>query len=204
MKTISTAALLLLLCMATAVYARQEEGNGRDEHQQNAKPENQEAKSKQQAKQEPHAQQPGKPAPEKHTQEQAKSAEPQAKTATQQEAKPAQEQHPQPRDTHSQQQAHAVNQQQSHATNGKNGNYAHGRISDAHYASNFGSGHSFHVNRGQYDTRRFQYGGYSFGFIDPWPNGWAYSDDVYVVYDDGGYYMYDHVHPGIRIAINIL
>ena len=80
----------------------------------------------------------------------------------------------------------------------------HGRISDAHYASSFGSGHSFHVNRGEYNSRRFDYGGYSFGFVDPWPVGWGYSDDVYVVYTDGGYYMYDHIHPGLRISINIL
>jgi len=26
----------------------------------------------------------------------------------------------------------------------------------------------------------------------------------YVVYSDGGYYMYDRVHPGVRISINIL
>ena len=84
------------------------------------------------------------------------------------------------------------------------GGSQHGRISDAHYASSFGSGHSFHVSRGQYDSRRFNYGGYSFGFIDPWPVGWGYSDNVYVVYTDGGYYMYDNFHPGLRISISIL
>jgi len=87
---------------------------------------------------------------------------------------------------------------------GNRGNYAHGRISDDHYASHFGSGHSFRVDRGEYDRRRFDYGGYSFGFIDPWPVGWGYSDDVYVVYDDGGYFMYNRYHPGFRISLNIL
>ncbi|MGH9692051.1 MAG: hypothetical protein ACRD4C_13400 [Candidatus Acidiferrales bacterium] len=90
------------------------------------------------------------------------------------------------------------------AAGGNRGNYAHGRITDANYASHFGRGHSFHVNRGDYDRRRFDYGGYSFGFIDPWPVGWGYSDDVYVLYSDGGYYMYDRVHPGLRISVNIL
>jgi hypothetical protein len=84
------------------------------------------------------------------------------------------------------------------------GGYEHGRISDDHYASHFGSRHSFHVNRGDYDHRRFWYGGYQFGFIDPWPIGWGYSDDVYVEYDDGGYYMYNRFQPGVRISINIL
>lgn len=60
------------------------------------------------------------------------------------------------------------------------------------------------MNRGEYASRRFAYGGYSFGFVDPWPVAWGYSDDVYVVYSDGGYYMYDYVHPGVRISINIL
>lgn len=93
---------------------------------------------------------------------------------------------------------------QTHAASGNRGNSEHGRISDEHYAASFGSEHSFHVNRGDYDSRRFAYGGYSFGFIDPWPGGWGYSDDVYVVYSDDGYYMYDRVHPGVRISINIL
>jgi hypothetical protein len=94
--------------------------------------------------------------------------------------------------------------QQTQAPAGNRGSSEHGRISDDRYASSFGSGHSFHVNRGDYDSRRFAYGGYSFGFIDPWPVGWGYSDDVYIVYADGGYYMYDRVHPGVRISINIL
>ena len=86
--------------------------------------------------------------------------------------------------------------QQSRPTSGNGGPSEHGRISNAHYAASFGSGHRFHVNQGDYSHRRFQYGGYSFGFVDPWPISWGYSDDVYVVYTDGGYYMYDHVHPG--------
>ena len=55
--------------------------------------------------------------------------------------------------------------------------------------------------RGGY--RRFQYGGYSFGFNRPWPSGWGYDDDVYVIYDGGGYYLYNLRHPGIRITLNL-
>ena len=32
---------------------------------------------------------------------------------------------------------------------------------------------------------RFQYGGYWFGFNEPWPSGWYYTDDVYVEYVGG-------------------
>jgi hypothetical protein len=94
--------------------------------------------------------------------------------------------------------------QRSQREGGTHGSGDHGRIPDDHYRASFGSGHNFHVNRGDYDHRRFDYGGYSFGFIDPWPVGWVYTDNVYVVYDDGAYYMYDVVHPGVRISVSIL
>jgi hypothetical protein len=51
---------------------------------------------------------------------------------------------------------------------------------------------------------RFQYGGYWFGFGEPWPTGWLYTDNVYVDYVGGGYYLYNPVHPGIHISINIM
>jgi hypothetical protein len=52
--------------------------------------------------------------------------------------------------------------------------------------------------------RRFRYGGYWFGFIDPWPVGWYYTDYVYVDYVGGGYYLCNPIHPGVRIAINVV
>jgi hypothetical protein len=40
---------------------------------------------------------------------------------------------------------------------------------------------------------RFQYGGFSFMLVDPWPEYWAEdwydTDDLYIDYDDG-YYLY--------------
>jgi hypothetical protein len=91
----------------------------------------------------------------------------------------------------------------AHANVTHHESHAHGRITDAHYTAHFGSSHRFHVSRIEYQRRRFVYGGYTFGFADPWPPAWAYSDPVYVVYVDNGYYMYDPVHPGIRITLNI-
>ncbi len=102
------------------------------------------------------------------------------------------------------QQLNQKSAQQSQRDDRTRGSGDHGRISDDHYRASFGNGHNFHVNRGDYDHRRFDYGGYSFGFIDPWPLGWGYTDNVYVVYDDGAYYMYDVVHPGVRISVSIL
>jgi hypothetical protein len=54
--------------------------------------------------------------------------------------------------------------------------------------------------------RRFQYGGYWFGLIDPWPEYWAAdwydNDDMYVDYYGDGYYLYNRRYPGDRIAIS--
>jgi hypothetical protein len=54
--------------------------------------------------------------------------------------------------------------------------------------------------------RHFQYGGYWFGLVDPWPEYWSDdwydSDDVYVDYYGDGYYLYNRRYPGDRIAIS--
>ena len=50
---------------------------------------------------------------------------------------------------------------------------------------------------------RFSYGGYWFNVVDPWPVAWLYTDDVYVDYLNGGYFLCDPVHPGVYISINI-
>ena len=47
----------------------------------------------------------------------------------------------------------------------------------------------------------FQYGGYTFLIIDEWPVAWAYTDDCYVDYIDGDYFLFDLLHPGMRIAL---
>ena len=48
---------------------------------------------------------------------------------------------------------------------------------------------------------RFQYGGYWFVISDPWPADWAYTDDCYIDYVDGEYFLFDLLHPGVRIAL---
>ena len=91
------------------------------------------------------------------------------------------------------------------AYNGGNHGNRYGRISNASYSAHFGQGHSFHMMRPQMigGYNRFQYGGYWFGFNEGWPVGWDYNDDVYVVFVDGAYYMYDLRHPGIHITLNL-
>jgi cytoskeletal protein RodZ len=203
---ICTAVLLLLLGITASAYARQEKGQ--EEHKQETGPAQQQAKpaTRQRTQQAARTQQPQTPAAN-HSQQAARTQQPQTPAANHSQQAARTQQPQTPAANHSQQSNAGRNQtqvQQTHAAAGNRGSSEHGRISDAHYTSSFGSGHSFHVNRGEYDSRRFAYGGYSFGFVDPWPVGWGYSDDVYVVYADGGYYMYDRVHPGLRISISIL
>jgi hypothetical protein len=81
-----------------------------------------------------------------------------------------------------------------------------GRIPDERFHSNFGREHAFHMGNpvlvGGYS--RFQYGGFWFGFVEPWPAGWYYTDDVYIDYVDGDYYMYNPYYPDTRFAINVV
>jgi hypothetical protein len=211
-----TAVLVAFLGIGAPTHAGEERGQGG--HPQGARPAQQQARPTQQqarpAQQRQQFQQQARPAQQRPQPQQ--QARPAARHPTQT-AMPAQQQRVQPVTRSPQQQVQPVNRaqrnnaglnqvraQQSPPASPMRGGYEHGRISDDHYATHFGSRHSFHVSRGDYDHRRFWYGGYQFGFIDPWPIGWGYSDDVYVEYDDGGYYMYDRFRPGVRISINIL
>jgi len=80
------------------------------------------------------------------------------------------------------------------------------RIPDDKFHSHFGREHTFKVQKtviveGQ---PRFQYSGYSFALVDPWPVGWAYTDDCYVDYIDGEYVLIDLLHPGVQIALIVV
>jgi hypothetical protein len=81
-----------------------------------------------------------------------------------------------------------------------------GRIPDDRFRSHFGREHGFHMGNpvlvGGYS--RFQYNGFWFGFVEPWPSGWYYTDDVYIDYVDGGYYMYNPYYPGSRFSISVV
>jgi len=81
-----------------------------------------------------------------------------------------------------------------------------GHIPDDRFRANFGRGHTFTIGRPIIveGTPRFQYGGYWFVIVEPWPVGWAYTDVVYVDFIEGGYYLLSPVHPGIQISINVI
>lgn len=204
-RFIGTGVLLLLFGTIAPAYAMQEH------HEQEAKPEKQEQQAKPEKQQQHKAPQQAKNQARQQKQpQQARAANRQPQKA-QQQAKPTQQakhtQQPKPAEKQQVQRAKPAQQQktqQVRANGGNGGGGAHGRISDAHYRASFGSSHRFHVSEGDFRNHRFQWGGYSFGFVDPWPVGWLYTDDVYVDYVDGGYYMFDVAHPGIHISINIV
>jgi hypothetical protein len=80
------------------------------------------------------------------------------------------------------------------------------RIADEHFRERFGRDHHFAVRHVTVvgGERRFAYGGYNFGFVDPWPSGWRYKDDCYIDLVDGRYFLFNVRHPGVRIAVNVV
>ena len=99
---------------------------------------------------------------------------------------------------------------QGQEQSGMRGDHAHpagkgGHIPDDKFKAHFGHGHHFRAQgvivQGQ---PQFQYGGYTFELVDPWPADWAYTDDCYIDYIDGEYFLFDLLHPGVRIALFVV
>jgi hypothetical protein len=202
---LSTAALLVLLGSTVSTYARQEQ------HEEESKPE-----SKPAAK--PANQEETKPAkqevPKTTKQEETKPAKQEAaQPAKQEETKPAQQQQAkgQPEQAKSNPQQHAqrtsTEEQKQRAVPAlRLSARGSSRIPDDRFRANFGREHEFVISQpvvvGGFS--RFQYGGFWFGFVQPWPAGWYYSDNVYVDYIDGGYYLYNPYYPDARVSISVV
>ncbi|MGC1647016.1 MAG: hypothetical protein WA741_14465, partial [Candidatus Sulfotelmatobacter sp.] len=71
------------------------------------------------------------------------------------------------------------------------------------YKANFGNEHRFRVTQSDYSNRRFQYGGYWFGFQGSWPSNWLYTQDVYVMEINGVYYLCNANYPGVNIVLSV-
>jgi hypothetical protein len=143
-------------------------------------------------------------AQEQHEQEEQKSkpeAQEEKKAQPEKSAKPEQRPAAAPAKNAKQEQTNGKpaekNAPQQHAAN-KGG----GRIPADKFKANFGQQHSFRVSAGDYRNHRFQYGGYSFGFVDPWPNNWLYTQNVYVVEINGVYYLCNASFPGVNLALS--
>jgi hypothetical protein len=109
------------------------------------------------------------------------------------------------------QQHRAHSWQSEHRTWQQRGGYVGYRIPENRYNGFFGPAHVFRIYSfpmvvvGGYP--RFQYNGFWFSVVDPWPeywsDGWYENDDVYIDYSGDGYYMYNHRYPQDRIAIAV-
>lgn len=139
--------------------------------------------------------------------EDARPARDEAKPPKQDEAKPPRQEEVKPpaheEDAKPSKQAEHADQASPRAEHADN---QRGRIPDDKFRAHFGRQHTLVINRttiveGQ---PRFQYFGYWFTIVDPWPAGWAYSDQCYIDYIDGEYFLFDLRHPGVRIAIGVV
>jgi hypothetical protein len=91
------------------------------------------------------------------------------------------------------------------------GGYRGYRIPDERFRAHFGRGHWFRVHSVPVVVveryPRFQYAGFWFTLVDPWPETWSArwyeTDDVYIDYIHDGYYMCNRSHPGVFIAVNV-
>jgi hypothetical protein len=109
------------------------------------------------------------------------------------------------------QQHRANSWQTEHRTWQQRGGYNGYRIPDDRFRGDFGRNHGFRIYSLPLvifgGSPRFQYDGYWFSLIDPWPeywsNNWYENDDVYIDYSDDGYYLYNRRYPQDRIAISV-
>jgi flagellar motor protein MotB len=208
----STAILYLLLGIAAPAYAQQEQHGEKQDHpkqqqskHEQAKPEQQHARQQQrqeQNKQQQHAQQQQRQEQNKqqqHAQQQRGYEQPQRTQEQQRVQQSAWQQH------------RSQRWDSDHRTWQQRGGYHGYRIPDDRFRGYFGQDHGFRIYGlpflvvGGYP--RFQYEGYWFSLVDPWPeywaNDWYDTDDVYVNYVDNGYYLFDRRYPQQGIAISI-
>ncbi len=196
---ISTAVLSLII--AVPAYAQQEQQDQQEE--QKARPAQDEKKAQPEKSAKPgdkNVQQ-----EEKNTQQQDRNKNQEEKSAQQQDKNNKQEEKNAQQQERNNQQENRNAQQRSQpyepAQQAQRGNA--GRIPDDRYRANFGQEHRFRVSQSDYSNRRFQYGGYSFGFVDAWPSNWLYTQDVFVVEIDGVYYLCNASYPGVNIELSL-
>lgn len=141
---------------------------------------------------------------EQHDQQENKDKPAREKDKKTQSGKPAKQEEKNAQQQDRNNQREQKNAQQQHAQPAEHArNNGGGRIPDDRYRAHFGQAHRFRVSQGDYNNRRFQYGGYSFGFVDAWPSNWLYTQDVFVIEIDGVYYLCNASYPGVNITLNI-
>jgi hypothetical protein len=151
------------------------------------------------------AQEPAKPPKQEAPRPEEPRMEPKNEPKRQEEARPPRpEARQDPKDQRKDEKQRADNPPQQHSERAAGrpaGKSVH--IPDDKFRTQFGRQHTVVIRQpviveGQ---PRFQYAGYWFIISDPWPAEWAYTDDCYIDYVDGDYFLFDLLHPGVRIAL---
>ncbi|MFZ0951833.1 MAG: hypothetical protein WAN17_06180 [Candidatus Sulfotelmatobacter sp.] len=177
-RFLNLAILSLLIGGSALVYAQD------DKPQQEDKPAQQEELKKQDEAKPGHQ---DEAKPSKQEKQEDKQMQKQEEKNSHDQGKPEGQEHPE--------------QQMEHARQG--GKSAH--IPDDKFRAHFGRSHTFKARTVIVEGQpQFQYGGYSFQLVDAWPVGWAYTDDCYIDYIDGEYFLFDLLHPGVRVAIIVV
>ncbi|MFY9662142.1 MAG: hypothetical protein WAJ97_16075 [Terriglobales bacterium] len=193
-----TAAVLSLTLVAAAPAFAQEQ---HEQEEQKAKPaqEEKQAQPEKSAKQEekPAAQQEKNAKPAEDNAKQEEKSKPEEKNAKQENnnAKPAEKNAKQENNNAKPAEKNAKQGQQTAGNRG-------GQIPADKFKAHFGQSHTFRVSQSDYNNHRFQYGGYSFGFEQPWPSNWLYTQNVYVIEIDGVYYLCNASFPGVNLELS--
>ena len=207
----STAILSLLLGIAAPVYAQHEQQGEKQDHPQQQPSKHEQAKPEQRHAQQQRQSEQRQP---QHAQQQQRQNQNNRQVRAQQQRgnERRQRTEEQQRVERSAWQQHRSQLWDSdHRTWQQRGGYHGYRIPDDRFRGYFGPDHGFRIYglpfmvvRGY---PRFQYSGYWFSLVDPWPeywgNDWYDNDDVYVMYVDNGYYLYNRRYPRTGIAISI-
>jgi hypothetical protein len=234
---IGTAALLLILGATPFGYAQEETGKQGKQQQQDRNNQNQQRGQQQQEEQNRSQQRGAQQQQEEQNRSQQRGAQQQQQDQNRQQQQQRAQQQQQDQNRQQvprQQQANRTSEQErrgkqgeqravwqehrarsfqsEHRTWQQRGGYNGSRIPEDRYQGYFGPDHAFRIYSypvaviGGYP--RFQYGGFWFSVLDPWPEYWSDNwyddDDMYIDYSGVGYYMYNRRYPRDRIAISVL
>jgi DNA mismatch repair ATPase MutL len=192
LRFLNVAILSALVGGTALLYAQDEKQEEKPARQEDSKPQPKQDEAKPAHKDEA---KPARPEQEKQ--------DPKREDQSRDQMRPEGQEHPDQRMEH----ARPETQEQGHPEQAQRARPAGkgGHIPDDRFRAHFGNGHHFRaqgvIMQGQ---SQFQYGGYTFQLVDAWPVGWAYTDDCYIDYIDGEYFLFDLLHPGIRIAIVVV
>lgn len=190
-RFLNLAILSVLVGGAALVYAQDEKPQEeKPAHPEEAKPQPKQDEAK-----------PSRPDEAKPPKQEEKQDEKRTQEQSHEQAMPNKQEHPEQPAEHAQEGQEHPDHQPAHGQPAGRG----GHIPDDKFHAHFGRSHTFTAKTVIVSGQpQFQYGGYSFQLVDVWPVGWAYTDDCYIDYVDGEYFLFDLLHPGVRVAVFVV